>query len=146
MLRLNTLAPQVGARKASKRVGRGQGSGRGQTATRGHKGSKARSGYGIRLGFEGGQMPLQRRLPKGGFTNIFRKEYTLVSLSDLEVFDANVTVDRAALAGAGLIKSLETPVKILANGSVSKPLSIQVDKISQKARELIIAAGGTVKE
>lgn len=146
MLRLNTLAPQAGARKASKRVGRGQGSGRGQTATRGHKGSKARSGYGIRLGFEGGQMPLQRRLPKGGFTNIFRKEYVLVSLSDLEVFDANATVDRAALAAVGIIKSLDTPVKILANGSLSKPLSLQVDKISQKARELVIAAGGTVKE
>ncbi len=91
-------------------------------------------------------MPLQRRLPKGGFTNIFRKEYVLVSLSDLEVFDANATVDRAALAAVGIIKSLDTPVKILANGSLSKPLSLQVDKISQKARELVIAAGGTVKE
>lgn len=146
MLRLNNLAPQPGARKANKRVGRGQGTGRGQTATRGHKGSKARSGYGIRPGFEGGQMPLQRRLPKGGFNNIFRQEYVLVSLSDLDSLEPNTLVDGAALAAAGLIHSADCLVKILANGSLAKPLNVVVEKMSRKARESIVAAGGTVKD
>ncbi len=91
-------------------------------------------------------MPLQRRLPKGGFNNIFRKEYAIVALSDLDAFEANATVDRTALVEAGLIASLESPVKILANGTISKPLVIQVDKISQKARDLVLAAGGSVKD
>jgi len=145
MLTLGNLSPNKGANRERKRVGRGQGSGRGRTATRGHKGSKARSGYGIRPGFEGGQMPLQRRLPKRGFTNAFRKEYSLVQVRDLEVFDAGSRVDRESLIQAGLIASNATLVKVLANGELSKSLTVAVDKVSEGARKKIEAAGGTVE-
>ena len=111
MITLGNLSPKKGARRERKRVGRGQGSGRGKTATRGHKGSKSRSGYGVRPGFEGGQMPLQRRLPKRGFNNIFRKEYTLVQVRDLETFEAGTRVDRETLAEAGLIGKKDTLVQ-----------------------------------
>lgn len=146
MLSLSNLSPKAGSTKQRKRVGRGQGSGHGRTATRGHKGSKARSGYGARLGFEGGQMPLQRRLPKHGFTNIFKKEYTILSLSDLEVFETGSRVDRESLIAAGLIKKNDILVKVLANGEISKSLTIAVDKISSGARQKIEAAGGTIEE
>ena len=146
MITLGNLSPNKGAKRERKRVGRGQGSGRGGTATRGHKGSKSRSGYGVRPGFEGGQMPLQRRLPKRGFTNIFRKEYALVQVRDLEVFEAGTRVDRAALAEAGLISSRDTLVKVLANGELSKSLTVAVDKVSGGAKKKIEAAGGTVEE
>ncbi len=146
MLTLNNLAPTEGSRKKKKRVGRGQGSGLGKTAGRGHKGARSRSGYSQKPGFEGGQMPLHRRLPKRGFTNIFRKEYVIVSLSDLERFEAGSTVDRAALIEAGIIRKNDGPVKVLANGEISRALNLQVDKISKTAREKVIAAGGTVKE
>ncbi|MEK6197174.1 MAG: 50S ribosomal protein L15 [Desulfobacterales bacterium] len=145
MLTLGNLSPNKGANRERKRVGRGQGSGRGKTATRGHKGSKSRSGYGTRPGFEGGQMPLQRRLPKRGFHNIFRKEYTIVQLSDLEVFEPGSRVDREALIQTGLIDKRTTLVKVLANGELSKSLTVAVDKISQGARTKIEAAGGTVE-
>jgi large subunit ribosomal protein L15 len=144
MLTLGNLSPNKGANRERKRVGRGQGSGRGKTATRGHKGSKSRSGYGTRPGFEGGQMPLQRRLPKRGFHNIFRKEYTIVQVSDLEVFEPGSRVDREALIQTGLIDKRTTLVKVLANGELSKSLTVAVDKISQGARTKIEAAGGTV--
>ncbi|MDH3391355.1 MAG: 50S ribosomal protein L15, partial [Desulfobulbaceae bacterium] len=137
--------PKKGANRERKRVGRGQGSGRGKTATRGHKGSKSRSGYGTRPGFEGGQMPLQRRLPKRGFNNIFRTEYTIVQVSDLEVFEPGSRVDREALIQTGLIDKRTTLVKVLANGELSKSLTVAVDKISQGARTKIEAAGGTVE-
>ena len=146
MITLGNLSPKKGAKRDRKRVGRGQGSGRGKTATRGHKGSKSRSGYGVRPGFEGGQMPLQRRLPKRGFNNIFRKEYTLVQVRDLEVFDAGTRVDREALAEAGLIGTRDTLVKVLANGELSKALTIAVNKVSAGAKKKIEAAGGTVEE
>ena len=146
MLTLGNLSPKKGANRQRKRVGRGQGSGRGRTATRGHKGSKARSGYGTRPGFEGGQMPLQRRLPKRGFNNIFRKEYAIVQVSDLDTFDSGSRIDREALAGAGLIDKRATQVKILANGELSKSLTVAVDKVSQGAKAKIEAAGGTVEE
>jgi large subunit ribosomal protein L15 len=146
MLSLNTLSPSKGARKGKKRVGRGPGSGWGKTAGRGHKGARSRSGYSAKPGFEGGQMPLHRRLPKRGFTNIFRKEYTIVSLSDLDRFDSGAVVDRDSLFEAGLIKKNDEPVKVLANGEISKALTIDVDRISRGAREKIMAAGGTVKE
>ena len=145
MLTLGNLSPNKGANRERKRVGRGQGSGRGKTATRGHKGSKSRSGYGTRPGFEGGQMPLQRRLPKRGFHNIFRKEYTIVQVSDLEVFEPGSRVDREAMIQAGLIDKRTTLVKVLANGELSKSLTVAVDKISQGARTKIEAAGGTVE-
>ena len=145
MLTLSNLSPNKGANRVRKRVGRGQGSGRGRTATRGHKGSKARSGYGIRPGFEGGQMPLQRRLPKRGFNNIFRKEYTLIQIRDLEAFDAGSRVDREALLKAGLIDKNTTLVKVLANGELSKSLTVAVDKVSKGARIKIEAAGGSIE-
>jgi len=146
MLRLNTLSPSKGARKAKKRVGRGPGSGLGKTAGRGHKGARSRSGYTAKPGFEGGQMPLHRRLPKRGFTNIFKKEYAIVSLSDLDRFEAGAVVDREALLAAGLIKKKDEFVKVLANGEISKAVTLDVDKISQGARDKIVAAGGTIKE
>ena len=145
MLTLGNLSPNKGANRERKRVGRGQGSGRGKTATRGHKGAKSRSGYGTRPGFEGGQMPLQRRLPKRGFNNIFRKEYTIVQVSDLEVFEPGSRVDSEALIQVGLIDKRTTLVKVLANGELSKSLTVAVDKTSQGARAKIEAAGGTVE-
>jgi len=145
MLTLGNLSPNKGANRERKRVGRSQGTGRGRTATRGHKGAKSRSGYGTRPGFEGGQMPLQRRLPKRGFHNIFRKEYTIVQVSDLEVFEPGSRVDREALIQTGLIDKRTTLVKVLANGELSKSLTVAVDKISQGARTKIEAAGGTVE-
>ncbi|MDX1775331.1 MAG: 50S ribosomal protein L15 [Desulfobulbales bacterium] len=146
MLTLSNLSPKKGTNRERKRVGRGQGSGRGRTATRGHKGSKSRSGYGVRPGFEGGQMPLQRRLPKRGFNNIFRKEYAIVKIQDLEVFDTGSRVDRDALVEAGLIRKKTDPVKLLANGELSKSLTVAVDKVSKSARIKIEAAGGTVED
>ncbi len=145
MLKLNTLSPSEGARKNKKRVGRGQGSGLGKTAGRGHKGARSRSGYTAKPGFEGGQMPLHRRLPKRGFTNIFKKEYALVSLSDLDRFEAGSVVNRQALLEAGVIKKKDNLVKVLANGEITKSITLEVDKISGSARAKIEAAGGTVK-
>jgi len=144
MLTLNTLAPTEGARKAKKRVGRGPGSGSGKTAARGHKGARARSGYSEHPGFEGGQMPLHRRLPKRGFNNIFKKVFTLISLDQLNTFDAGSTVDSAALVAAGILAK-EGPVKILANGEIIKALTIKIEKISQGAKDKILAAGGTIE-
>jgi large subunit ribosomal protein L15 len=145
MLTLNNLAPNEGARKAKKRVGRGPGSGSGKTAARGHKGARARSGYSASPGFEGGQMPLHRRLPKRGFTNIFKKNYNLISLDQLNTFDAGTVVDYVALVTAGYIKK-DGPVKVLANGDITKSLTIRIDKVSQGAKEKIIIAGGSVEE
>ena len=145
MLTLSNLSPQKGANRDKKRIGRGPGSGKGKTAGRGHKGSKSRSGYGVRPGFEGGQMPLQRRLPKRGFNNIFRKEYALVQVRDLEVFESGARVDRETLIQAGLISKRSTLVKVLANGELSKTLTVAVDKVSGSAKKKIEAAGGTVE-
>jgi large subunit ribosomal protein L15 len=145
MLTLNNLAPSDGARKAKKRVGRGPGSGTGKTAARGHKGARARSGYSASPGFEGGQMPLHRRLPKRGFTNIFKKVYNLISLDQLNTFETGTIVDYIALVTAGFVKK-EGPVKILANGDITKPLTVKIGKISQGAKEKIIAAGGAIEE
>lgn len=146
MLKLNNLSPKAGSRKNKKRIGRGPGTGQGGTAGRGHKGARSRSGYSMKAGFEGGQMPLHRRLPKRGFHNIFRKEYAIVSLSDLDRFEGGVTVDRAALLEAGIIKAKDSLVKILANGEITKAVTVDVDKVSGAAREKIEAAGGSVKE
>ena len=144
MLTLANLSPQKGANKNRKRLGRGAGTGHGKTAGRGHKGFKSRSGSGIKPGFEGGQMPLQRRLPKRGFTNIFRKEYVIVSLSQLDSFDGSAEINTAALVDAGIVKK-GVLVKVLANGEVTKALNIEVDKISDSAKNKIEAAGGKVR-
>lgn len=143
MITLANLAPQVGSTKQRKRVGRGPGSGHGKTAGRGHKGFKSRSGSGVKPGFEGGQMPLQRRLPKRGFTNTFKKQYALVSLTQLDTFDAGTVVTVDALIKAGIIKK-GMAAKVLANGEVTKALTVQIEKISETAKSKIEAAGGTV--
>lgn len=143
MITLANLSPKAGSTKQPKRVGRGPGSGHGKTAGRGHKGFKSRSGSGVKPGFEGGQMPLQRRLPKRGFTNIFKKEYALVSLTQLDGFGDEQEITVETLVSAGIVKK-GMLVKVLANGEISKPLKIQVDKISKAAQIKIETAGGTV--
>ena len=145
-MELNNLKPKKGARHAKKRVGRGPGSGHGKTAARGEKGQKSRSGFSRMRGFEGGQMPLHRRLPKRGFTNIFKKEYAVVNLSDLERFDNGATVDEATLRQAGLVKGQYDGVKVLGHGSVTKKLTVHATKFSETARKQIEAAGGTCQE
>jgi len=142
---LSSLSPPRGSKKKPRRIGRGEGSGWGKTSGRGHKGQKARSGGGVSPGFEGGQMPLQRRLPKRGFTNIFKKTYALVNLGALKPFEAGSTVDARALAAAGLIRKESLPVKLLAKGSLDKPLTIKVAAASAKAAELVAAAGGKLE-
>ncbi len=146
MLKLNNLSPEKGARRKNKRVGRGPGSGLGKTAGRGHKGARCRSGFSQKPGFEGGQMPLHRRLPKRGFTNIFKTQYTILSLSDLNCFEEGSIVDHDALVNEGMVKGKDTLVKILANGEITKSLTVDVDKVSRGAAEKIAAAGGSVKE
>jgi len=143
---LNTLKPALGSTKNRKRIGRGPGSGHGKTSTKGHKGQKARSGGSIKAGFEGGQMHLQRRLPKRGFTPLDRIEYSVVNLNQLEVFDAGSTVDANALVSKGLIKNSSNAVKILGNGDLSKALKVAATKFSQSARDKIVASGGTFEE
>lgn len=142
---LSNLKPKKGSRHAKKRVGRGPGSGHGKTAARGEKGQKSRSGYSSKLGFEGGQMPLHRRVPKRGFTNIFKQEYAVVNLADLDRFEAGSTVDTAALRQAGLVKG-RNRIKVLGNGEITKKLTVIADKFSTTARTKIEAAGGTVQE
>lgn len=146
MATLNSLRPSIGSRRTPKRVGRGPGSGHGKTASRGHKGLKARSGGGRGAGFEGGQMPLQRRLPKRGFTNIFKTEYQIVNVADLNTFESQAVVTPSVLQEAGKIKTLKKPVKILGQGDLSVSLTIKADKFSQSARQKIVDAGGNVEE
>lgn len=145
-MNLNTIKPALGSIKQSKRIGRGAGSGHGKTATKGHKGQKARSGGSIKAGFEGGQMPLQRRLPKRGFTPLSRVEYSIVNLKQLDLFEAGTKITSESLAAKGLIKSASDNVKLLGNGTVSKSFNISVNKVSQSAKDKIIAAGGSIKE
>ena len=145
-MELNNLKPKKGARHAKKRVGRGPGSGHGKTAGRGEKGQKSRSGFSRQPGFEGGQMPLHRRLPKRGFTNIFKKDYAVVNVSDLERFDNGATVDEGSLRKAGLVKGQHDGVKVLGDGKLSKKLTVSATKFSASARKQIEAAGGTCQE
>jgi len=146
-MELNNLKPKKGSKHAKKRVGRGPGSGHGKTAGRGEKGQKSRSGYSRMLGFEGGQMPLHRRLPKRGFTNIFKKNFAVVNLSDLERFDNGATVDEAALREVGLVKGQgHAGVKILGTGKLTKKLTVVATKFSETARKYIEEAGGTIQE
>jgi large subunit ribosomal protein L15 len=142
---LSNLQVVKGARKSRKRVGRGHGSGHGKTSGRGHKGQKARAGGGSPPGFEGGQMPLQRRLPKRGFRNIFKKRYALVQIADLCRFAADSVVDPAALIDSGLIDKVHDGVKILGNGDIDRPIVIKAHKWSRAAYEKITAAGGTIE-
>ena len=139
---LENLKPAKGAVRSRKRVGRGPGSGLGKTSGRGEKGQKSRSGYSRKVGFEGGQMPLHRRLPKRGFHNRFRKEYTEVNVGRLDAFDAGTIVTPELLIKRGLIKKLRDGVKVLAKGSLSKALTVRAHKFSAKAQETIAGAGG----
>jgi large subunit ribosomal protein L15 len=143
---LDRLSPPKGAVKKRKRIGRGNASGWGRNAGRGEKGQKSRSGSGVRPGFEGGQMPLQRRMPKRGFHNKFRIENSIVNLSDLtRVFKADEVVDAAALIERGLLKAGSSPVKVLGNGELGIALTVKADKFSKTAVEKIEAAGGSVE-
>ena len=142
---LSNLKPPAGSSKNRKRVGRGHGSGTGKTSGKGHKGQKSRSGAKIRPGFEGGQMPLQRRLPKRGFTNIFRKDYVLVKVGDMARFEAGTVVDPEKMVEVGMIKNLKKPVKVLSDGELSVAVTIKAHKFSKAAQEKIAAAGGTVE-
>ena len=144
-MKLFELQPTQGATKDAKRKGRGHGSGNGKTAGRGHKGQKARSGGGVRIGFEGGQMPIYRRLPKRGFNNIFAKSYVQVNVSDLNKFDNGAVVDAQALIDAGIIKKSLDGVKILGNGNIEKKLTVKAAKFTGSAKEKIEAAGGKVE-
>ncbi len=141
-MKIHELSPAPGSNRDVKRIGRGHGSGNGKTAGKGHKGQKARAGHGMRPGFEGGQMPLQRRIPKRGFNNIFRKEFVAVNVSALEVFDNGAVVDAAALQEKGLISKTLDGVKILGNGDLSKKLTVKANAFSGTAKEKIEAAGG----
>ena len=145
-MELNNLKPKKSSRHSEKRVGRGPGSGNGKTAGRGEKGQKSRTGFSRMRGFEGGQMPLHRRLPKRGFTNIFKKEHAVVNLSDLERFDNGATIDEATLRQAGLVKGKNDGIKVLGNGKLSKKLTVQATKFSATARKQIEEAGGTCQE
>ncbi len=144
-MKLEELKSPPGANKRVKRVGRGTGSGHGKTSTRGHKGQKARSGGGVRPGFEGGQMPLQRRLPKRGFTNIFKKEYAIVNVEDLNIFLDNTEVTPELLQEAGLINKYKDGIKILGDGELEKKLVVKAHKVSRQAEEKITARGGKVE-
>ena len=141
-MKMHELAPALGSTKEAKRIGRGHGSGNGKTAGKGHKGQKARAGHGMRAGFEGGQMPLQRRVPKRGFNNIFAEEWLAINVAALEVFEDGTVVDAAALAAKGIIKKANLPVKVLGNGNLTKKLEVKLNAYSASATEKITAAGG----
>jgi len=146
-VRQDELSPAPGSRKSRKRVGRGDGSGHGTYSGRGCKGQKSRSGYKMRPGFEGGQLPLIKRLPrKRGFVNIFRVEYNIINLKDLNIFEPGSEVTLEVLVAARLVKSLRHPIKILAEGDINYPLIVKANKVSAAARAKIEAAGGKVEE
>jgi large subunit ribosomal protein L15 len=144
-MKLNELSPPKGSRKSRKRLGRGVGSGTGKTAGRGTKGHNSRSGGGVRPGFEGGQMPIHRRLPKTGFTNIFKKNIATVNIRDLSEFETGSIIDSAMLIRRGLIKGRNDGIKLLGNGDIKYPLTIRLDYMSKGAREKIEAVGGKVE-
>jgi large subunit ribosomal protein L15 len=144
-MKLHELSPAQGAKKAPKRLGRGCGSGLGKTAGKGHKGQKARSGGGVRPGFEGGQMPLTRRLPKRGFTNIFAKVYSTVKISDLEAFEDGTVVTAGLLKEKRIIRKLNDGLKVLGNGDLTRKLTVKADKFTKSAEQKIVAAGGNAE-
>ena len=141
-MKMHELSPAFGSTKEAKRIGRGHGSGNGKTAGKGHKGQKARAGHGMRPGFEGGQMPLQRRVPKRGFNNIFADEWAAINVSALEVFEDGAVVDAAALTEKGIIKKANLPIKVLGNGKITKKLTVKLNAFSASAAEKINSAGG----
>ncbi len=143
-MRLNELSPPWGAHHRKKRLGRGESSGLGKTSGRGHKGQKARAGGFHKRGFEGGQMPLARRLPKRGFFPLFKKEYLVVNVADLSSFSANAVIDKKVLDEAGLIRKSSLPLKILGDGDLSVALQVKADRFSKSARTKIEKAGGQV--
>jgi large subunit ribosomal protein L15 len=146
-MRLDTLRPAPGAKKARKRVGRGNGSGSGTYSGRGVKGQKSRAGFRIRPGFEGGQLPMIKRLPRQrGFTNIFRKEYSVVAVGSLNRFESGSDVTPEELLAAGLVRNMKKPVKILAQGELDRPLTVKAHKFSAAAKAKIEAAGGKAEE
>jgi large subunit ribosomal protein L15 len=144
-MKLHELAPPPKSGKSSKRLGRGVGSGWGKTAGRGNKGYNSRSGGGVRPGYEGGQMPIQRRLPKRGFTNIFKKRIAVINLRDLQSFESGSRVDEAALVKAGLVKGQNDGIKLLGQGEIGIALNIKLNQVSKSAREKIEAAGGSIE-
>ena len=144
-MKLHELSPPSRSRKVSRRLGRGVGTGRGKTAGRGTKGYNSRSGGGVRPGYEGGQMPIQRRLPKRGFTNIFKKRIAVINIRDLLTFKSGSMVDEAALVKAGLIKGKKGGIKLLGQGEISIALNVKLSHVSKSAREKIEAAGGSVE-
>lgn len=144
-MKLHELSPTPGSRKKRVRVGRGLGSGLGKTSGRGHKGQNARSGGGVRTGFEGGQMPLYRRLPKRGFKNVLRKEYAEVNVETLNRFDDGETVDPVTLIEKGILKNVRDGIRILGNGELSKKLTVRAQGFTKTAQEKITAAGGKVE-
>ena len=145
-MELNSLRPALGATKKRKRIGRGPGSGHGKTATKGHKGQKARSGGSIKAGFEGGQMPLQRRLPKRGFTPLTRTEYAIVNLKQLNDFEDGSVIDLLSLLEMGIVKKGLDGLKILADGHLERCLIVKAHRFSSAAKDKITAAGGTIEE
>jgi len=145
-MKLHDLKPAPGSQTKAKRLGRGIGSGLGKTSGKGHKGAKARSGGGKAPGFEGGQMPLMRRIPKSGFKNVFRKEYAIVNVGSLEQFDDGATVTIETLRSAGLVNNLRDGVKVLGTGELTKKLTVQVNRFTGSAREKIEQAGGKAEE
>lgn len=144
-MKLHELHPAEGSTTAAKRLGRGVGSGLGKTSGKGHKGAKARSGGGKRPGFEGGQMPLYRRVPKKGFTNIFGTDYATVNVENLNVFEDGTVVDAQALIDAGLIRKAQDGLKVLGNGELTKKLTVKAAKYTASAKEKIEAVGGTAE-
>jgi len=144
-MKLNQLSPAKGSRRSRKRVGRGVGSGSGKTAGKGSKGLNARSGGGVRPGFEGGQMPIHRRLPKRGFTNIFKKNVAVVNLRDLSTFDGGSLIDAAALIRSGLVRGRYDGIKLLGHGDIDRPLTVKVHSVSKGAKAKIEAAGGSIE-
>jgi large subunit ribosomal protein L15 len=145
-MKLHELKPAKGASKARKRLGRGVASGTGKTAGRGTKGQNSRSGGGVRPGYEGGQMPLHRRLPKRGFTNIFKKQVVVINIADLARFESGAVVDEAILVRSGLVKGRRDSIKLLGNGELQTALTVKVNAISRSAKAKIEAAGGSVEE
>jgi len=144
-MKLNDLSPAVGSRKNRKRIGRGVGSGTGKTAGKGSKGLNARSGGGVRPGYEGGQMPIHRRLPKRGFTNIFKKQIAVINIRDLSGFETGSVVNEAELVRKGLVKGRRDGIKLLSEGEIQYPLTIQIQQVSENARKKVELAGGKIE-
>jgi len=144
-MELYNLKPKYGSKNSRKRIGRGSGSGFGGTSGKGHKGQNARSGGGVPPGFEGGQMPLKRRIPKFGFHNIFRKEFAIVNVGSLNIFEDGAVVDPEVLISKGLIKKAKDGIKILGNGEISKKITVKANKFSASAKEKIEKAGGVAE-